>query len=169
MLYRQRNKHQNMYTHLYLCRYVCVTFDIYISRLSRLYIIYIYIYCELYLSLNNSRWVILKPHTISKVKALLVYCSFLSIIDIHTEESRSKGFLYPLNLQRTNKNCRLFGKISVKYVRPVSHNYGPLLLTWTNFNPSMDKQSYIQSNVEWNYMFIPKFQQCNRWSLGMDK
>ena len=46
---------------------------------------------------------------------------------------------------------------------------GPLLLTWFNFNPSMDNQSHAQSSVGWNYLSIPKLQRCNRWSLGMEK
>ena len=46
---------------------------------------------------------------------------------------------------------------------------GPLLQTWINFNPSMDKESHAQWYVRWNYLSIPKLQRCNRWSLGMDK
>ena len=46
---------------------------------------------------------------------------------------------------------------------------GPLLLTWFNFNPSMDKQLHPLWSVGWNYLSIPKLQRCNRWSLGMDK
>ena len=38
-----------------------------------------------------------------------------------------------------------------------SHQW-PLLLTWFNFNPSMDKESDAQESVEWNYLSIPKFQ-----------
>ena len=44
----------------------------------------------------------------------------------------------------------------------------PLLLTWFNFNPSMDMHSHTQWSVEWNYLSIPKLQMCNRWNLGMD-
>ena len=32
---------------------------------------------------------------------------------------------------------------------------GSLLLTWSNFNPSTDKNSCAQSNVRWNYLSIP--------------
>ena len=35
---------------------------------------------------------------------------------------------------------------------------GPLLLTWINFNPSMDKWSHAQYSVGGNYISIPKFQ-----------
>ena len=45
----------------------------------------------------------------------------------------------------------------------------PLLLTWFNFNPSMDKQLHIQQRMGWNYLSIPKLQRCNRWSLRIDK
>ena len=45
----------------------------------------------------------------------------------------------------------------------------PLLLTWFNFNPSMDKWLHVLQSVGWNYLSIPKLQRCNRWSLGMDK
>ena len=38
---------------------------------------------------------------------------------------------------------------------------GPLLLTWINFNPSMDKKSYAQESMGWNYLSIPKLQLCN--------
>ena len=31
---------------------------------------------------------------------------------------------------------------------------GVILLTWINFNPSMDK-SYVQQSVAWNYFSIP--------------
>ena len=44
---------------------------------------------------------------------------------------------------------------------PYEHQ-GPLLLTWFNFNPSMDKKSHAQWSVEWNYLSIPKLQRCNR-------
>ena len=37
----------------------------------------------------------------------------------------------------------------------------PLLLTWFNFNLSMDKQLQAQLSVGWNYL--------HHWSLGMDK
>ena len=49
------------------------------------------------------------------------------------------------------------------------HVVGPIVLTWIEFNPSMDKLSYVQQNVEWNYLFIPKLQRCKRWSLRLDK
>ena len=44
----------------------------------------------------------------------------------------------------------------------------PLLLTWFNFNPRMDKQSHAQWSVRRNNLSIPKLQRCKRWSLGMD-
>ena len=46
---------------------------------------------------------------------------------------------------------------------------GPLLLTWINFNPSMDKELHALLTVGWNYLSIPKLKQCNHRSLGMDK
>ena len=45
----------------------------------------------------------------------------------------------------------------------------PLLLTWFNFNPSMDKLLRAMKSVGWNYLSIPKLQRLHRWSLGMDK
>ena len=35
---------------------------------------------------------------------------------------------------------------------------GPLLLTWINFNPSMDKQFRPSYSVGWNHLSIPKLQ-----------
>ena len=46
---------------------------------------------------------------------------------------------------------------------------GPLLLTWINFNPGMNKFLHSLWSVGWSYLSIPKFQRCNHWSLGMDK
>ena len=43
----------------------------------------------------------------------------------------------------------------------------PLLLTWINFNPSMDKQLYPLPSMGWNYLSFPKPQRSNRWSLEM--
>ena len=45
----------------------------------------------------------------------------------------------------------------------------PSLLTWFDFNPSMDKQLHPLQHVGWNFLFIPKLQRLHRWSLGMDK
>ena len=45
-----------------------------------------------------------------------------------------------------------------------SRTSGALLLTWYNFNPSMNKQS-----VQWIYLSISKLQQCRNWSLGSNK
>ena len=44
---------------------------------------------------------------------------------------------------------------------------GPLLLTWVNFNPSIDKYMKPLQNVGWNYQSIPK--RLYRLWLGMDK
>ena len=44
---------------------------------------------------------------------------------------------------------------------------GALLRTWLNFNPSMDKSSYVQESVGWNHLSISKLQMCSCWSLGM--
>ena len=44
----------------------------------------------------------------------------------------------------------------------------PLLPSFS-FNPSMKKQSNIQENVGLHYIYMPKLQWCNRWSLGKDK
>ena len=46
---------------------------------------------------------------------------------------------------------------------------GPLLLTWINFNHSMDKQLHTLKSVGWNYLSIPKLQRLQQLSLGMDK
>ena len=45
----------------------------------------------------------------------------------------------------------------------------PLLLTWFNVNPSMDKQLHPLQTVGWKYLSIPKLQWLHRWSLGMDE
>ena len=45
----------------------------------------------------------------------------------------------------------------------------PFLLSWFNFNPSMDKYNHMPSKVGWDYLSIPKLQRFHRWSLGMDK
>ena len=45
---------------------------------------------------------------------------------------------------------------------------GPRLLTWVNFNHSMDMQLHPLYSLGLNYLSIPKIQLCNRWSLGMD-
>ena len=34
---------------------------------------------------------------------------------------------------------------------------GPILLTWANFNPSMDKQPHAQESLGWNYLSISNF------------
>ena len=44
----------------------------------------------------------------------------------------------------------------------------PLLLTWINLNPSMDKWLHTHKNVGWNNLSIPKLQWLHRWCLGMD-
>ena len=46
---------------------------------------------------------------------------------------------------------------------------GSLLLTWFDFNPSMNKQLQPLYSVGWNYLSILKRQWYNLWSLGMDK
>ena len=33
----------------------------------------------------------------------------------------------------------------------------------------MDNQKSLKLSVGWNYLYIPKLQLCNRWSLGIDK
>ena len=46
----------------------------------------------------------------------------------------------------------------------------PLLLTWINFNPSVDKQLHPLLSVGWNYISIPtKLQWLHCQSVGMDK
>ena len=42
----------------------------------------------------------------------------------------------------------------------------PILLTWINSYPSMDKYLHQLQNMEWNYPHINKLQWCNRLSLG---
>ena len=44
-------------------------------------------------------------------------------------------------------------------------HHGPLLLTWFNFNTSMDKYSHDQCSVGWNYSSIPQLQLLHCWSL----
>ena len=45
---------------------------------------------------------------------------------------------------------------------------GSLLLKRVNLNPSMDKKSYAQKSIGWNYLSLPKLQRQNRWSLEME-
>ena len=51
----------------------------------------------------------------------------------------------------------------------MSKSPGTLLLTWINFDPSMDKWSHVRKSVGCNYLSIPKLQSSHRWSFGMDK
>ena len=59
--------------------------------------------------------------------------------------------------------------ISCSHLRIVVVVMRHLLLICFNFNPTMDKWSHAQWNAGWNYVFIPKLQRCNRWSLWLDK
>ena len=47
-------------------------------------------------------------------------------------------------------------------------NQGGLLVTWTNFNPRLDKLSHAQKSAGWNYLPFPEVQQLHHWSLRMD-
>ena len=49
----------------------------------------------------------------------------------------------------------------VQYVSNVA-TISPNLLTWINYNPSMDMHPHPLQSVEWNYLSIPKLQRCNR-------
>ena len=42
------------------------------------------------------------------------------------------------------------------------------LLTWINFNPSLDNKLQPIYSVGQNALPIPKFERRNRWSLGID-
>ena len=46
---------------------------------------------------------------------------------------------------------------------------GPSLLTWINFNPSMNKWSHAKYGMGWNYLSNPKLKQLHCWSLEMNK
>ena len=50
----------------------------------------------------------------------------------------------------------------------VYRDQGPLLLTWFNLNLYMNKKSFAQYSVGWNYLSIPKLEQLHHWILGMD-
>ena len=52
----------------------------------------------------------------------------------------------------------------VRWCNSIAYAQGFLLLMWINFNLNIDKQSYAQYSVGWNYLIIP-----NCWSLGIDK
>ena len=46
---------------------------------------------------------------------------------------------------------------------------GPLLLTWFNFNSSMDKKSHTRLSVEWDYLSIAILQRYkfgNEWVIS---
>ena len=51
----------------------------------------------------------------------------------------------------------------------VKIHQGPLLLTWFNFNPDMDKQSHGQQSMGWNHLSITEFERRNRRIFRMDK
>ena len=57
----------------------------------------------------------------------------------------------------------------ILFSRTTTEQQGPLLLTWYNFNPNMDKCLYPLYIVGWNYLSIPKLHRYNRWSLEMNK
>ena len=42
----------------------------------------------------------------------------------------------------------------------ISKHIGPLVLTWINLDPSMDKYSHAESGMRWNYLSIPNFNGC---------
>ena len=54
-------------------------------------------------------------------------------------------------MSRTNTEFRVYLSTS-----------GPLLLTWTNFNPGMDKKLHPLLSVGWNYFSTPNFKRWNR-------
>ena len=62
-----------------------------------------------------------------------------------------------------------FQTIGTIFVYSVAEYQWPLLLTWFNFNPSMNNWLHPFQSVGWNNLSIPKLQLCNHWSLGMDK
>ena len=45
----------------------------------------------------------------------------------------------------------------------------PFLITWFISNPSMNKHSHAQYDVEWDCLSIRKLQSYKSWSLWMDK
>ena len=56
----------------------------------------------------------------------------------------------------------------IKHFGYVFADEGPLLLTWFNFNSSMDSNFIPGKSVGWNYLSIPKLPRLHRWSLLMD-
>ena len=61
------------------------------------------------------------------------------------------GFLYRA-VPRHTISCHTI------YAKACHCRLGPLLLTWINFNPSMDKCSHAQEIVRWNYLSIHKLE-----------
>ena len=58
------------------------------------------------------------------------------------------------------------GYLSSYKINIIKHKFmaqqGPLLQSWFNFIPSMDKKSHIQSSALSIYVFIPKFQKLHQ-------
>ena len=54
----------------------------------------------------------------------------------------------------------IFKCIFLSPVSKYTSYLAPLLLTWFNFNPSMDKPLHQLYSVEWNYLSIHKLRQC---------
>ena len=110
-------------------------------------------------SLGHSelKYIIIITHTIPTLLCFVVvgYRLFTSI--------SSLIFSQPLSQLR---DCP---RASAKILNNMGKWWGSLLLKRGNCNPGMDKWSHAQESVGYNYLFIPKLQRCNRWSLGMDK
>ena len=47
--------------------------------------------------------------------------------------------------------------------------WGPFLLTWVNFNHSIDKKLHPLWSVGRNYLSLPNRQRCSHWNLETDK
>ena len=101
-------------------------------------------------------------------------------------QERCNSNVLAMELQLSCTNPSIYGWISVGPLSLFTY-LGPLLLTWINFKPSMDKYSHdmwilihagfkvwcvmcgMKLLVGQNYLSIPKLQWYSRWRLGMDK
>ena len=77
-----------------------------------------------------------------------------------------------IDLRRSNEieeHCCILSMIFFLVIYIIVYCLGPLLSTWFNFSPGLDKQLNPLQSEGWNYLFIRRLQRCNSWSLGNNK
>ena len=126
----------------------------------------------LHISFPQIKWLSLKFHIFVTsyeyfFDKSLCACG-ISCIDIHEIGSwyfwgyvNSRTFGRDISIVKSIFLCCSFNK-TLAY-------QGHLLLTWINFNSSMDKQLHPSYSVGWECLSIPNLPRCSRLRLGMDK